>query len=76
MVFDGEVCVREVDLPPGVCGMIRESPDGIVNIYINARLSYEEKLKTYNHEMRHHTLHHIGSGKTVQQMESEANEAI
>ncbi len=76
MTFDGEVCVREVDLPPGVCGAIRESPDGVVNIYISSRLSDEEKKKTYDHEMRHHRLHHIGSGKSVRQMESEVNEAM
>jgi len=76
MTFDGEVCVREVDLPPGVFGAIRESPDGVTNIYISARLSYEEKRKTYMHEIRHHNLHHIGSGKSVHQMEMEADELI
>ena len=76
MTFDGEVCVREVDLPPGVCGAIRESPDGVTNIYLSARLSYEEKRKTYRHEMRHYHLKHIGSRKSVQQMEAEADEAI
>ena len=76
MVFDGEVCVREVDLPPGVFGAIRESPDGVTNIYISSSLSFEEKQKTYRHEMRHYNLKHIGSGKSVRQMEMEADEAI
>jgi len=76
MTFDGEVCVREVDLPPGVFGAIRESPDGVTNIYISSRLSFEEKQKTYRHEIRHYRLGHIGSGKPVSQMELEANEAI
>lgn len=76
MTFDGEVCVREVDLPPGVCGAIRESPDGVMNIYISSRLTFEEKRKTYRHEMRHFRLGHIGSLKLVRQMEKEANEAI
>lgn len=76
MTFDGDVCVREVDLPPGVFGAIRESPDGVTNIYISSRLSFEEKKKTYRHEMRHYRLKHIGSKKTVYQMEKEANEVI
>lgn len=73
MTFDGEVCVREVDLPPGVCGAIRESPDGVTNIYLSSRLTFEERRKTYDHEMRHYHLQHIGSGKTARQMEAEAD---
>lgn len=76
MTFDGDVCVREVNLPPGVFGAIRESPDGVTNIYISSCLSFEEKRKTYRHEMRHYRLKHIGSQKSVRQMENEADEFI
>ena len=72
MTFDGDVCVREVDLPPGVFGAIRESPDGVTNIYLNSRYTFEQRRLTYDHEMRHYKLKHIGSGKPVRQMEAEA----
>ena len=73
MIFDGYVVIREVDLPPGVHGAIREDPDGIANIYINAADPDEEKRKTLKHEMRHYKLKHIGSGKTLRLMEDEAD---
>lgn len=76
MTFDGEICVREIDLPSGVAGAIRESPDGVTNIYLNARYTFEERRKTYNHELRHYNLRHIGSGKPVRLMELEADDAI
>lgn len=76
MTFDGEVCVREIDLPSGVAGAIRESPDGVTNIYLNSRYTFEERRKAYKHEMRHYKLRHIGSGKSVRQMEHEADDVI
>ena len=72
MIFNGDIVIREVALPPGVHGSIREDPDGIVNIYINSCDTQEEKLKTLHHELRHHKLHHLGSGKSIQTMEIEA----
>ena len=72
MIFNGDVVIRVVSLPSGVHGSIREDPDGITNIYINACDSQEEKIKTLRHELRHYKLRHIGSGKTVRMMETEA----
>ncbi len=74
MIFDGDIVVREVSLPYGIHGSIRESPDGIVNIYINADDTQEEKLKTLLHELKHYKLHHIGSGKSARTMEKEVDE--
>lgn len=72
MTFDGLFAVREVPLPPGVHGMIKESPDGIVNIYINIADPDEEKLKTLQHEMRHYALGHLNFDRPVAEMEAEA----
>lgn len=72
MSFDGDVVIREVVLPPGIHGMIQEDPDGVANIYINEKDSWEERQKTLQHELAHHRLGHIGSGRQVQLMESEA----
>lgn len=73
MIFDGDVVIREVQLPPGVHGMIHEDPDGIANIYISESDSEEEKQKTLAHELRHLALRHLGSGRPVRMMEEETN---
>ena len=73
MVFDGDVVIREIRFPKGIHGAIREDSDGIANIYINESDTEEEKKKTLDHEMKHFRLRHIGSGKTLRQVEKEAN---
>ena len=73
MTFDGDVCVREIPLPAGVHGAIRESPDNVCNIYINQNDPMEVRRKTLEHEMAHFRLGHLGSGKTLRIMEDEAD---
>lgn len=73
MQYHGEIIIREVLLPHGVHGVLREDPEGNANIYINQRDSYEERRKTLAHELRHYHLGHIGSGKPIQQIEKEAS---
>ena len=48
-----EYCVRLIDLPYGVNGLITMDSDGFANIYINARLGYDERIKTVRHELAH-----------------------
>ena len=72
MQYRGEIIIREVPLPHGVHGILREDPEGNANIYVNQHDSYEERRKTVAHELRHYHLGHIGSGKHVQQIEKEA----
>ncbi len=67
-----DIIVREISLPHGVHGMIKEDPDGMSNIYINQHDSFEEKRRTLRHELRHHRLRHLGSGRTLRQIEKEA----
>ena len=76
MNFDGYVVIREVSLPSGIHGAIREDPDGIANIYLNESDSEEEKRRTLNHEMRHYQKGHLGSEKPISTIEEEAEEAI
>ena len=40
MIDRDEYTVRLLDLPEGVGGFVTESPDGFLNIYINARHSW------------------------------------
>lgn len=48
-----EIIVRVVDLPYAVKAQTVLDQSGNYNIYINARLSAEEQLKAYEHELRH-----------------------
>lgn len=48
-----EYCVRLVDLPYGVNGLVSFDSDGFANIYINAHLTYEKRAKTIRHELKH-----------------------
>lgn len=45
--------VRTIDMPTAVCGTIAESPDGHINIYINARLSHAGQIDALEHELEH-----------------------
>ena len=72
MQYRGEIIIREVSLPHGVHGALREDSEGNANIYVNRLDSFEERRKTVDHELRHYRLGHIGSGKPVRQIEKEA----
>lgn len=72
-MYIGEIIIREVSLPRGVHGALREDPEGNANIYINQHDPIEEKRKTVDHELRHYRLRHIGSGKSIRQVEREAD---
>ena len=53
MTLPEDCVVRLIDLPDGVGGFIAESPDGFLNIYINARHMPEKRLRSLRHELRH-----------------------
>ena len=65
-----EVIVRLIDLTvPGVTVL---DEDGNYNVYINARLSFEERKKTLAHELRHINKEHFYSDLSVADCEQEA----
>lgn len=45
--------VRLIDLPLKVGGMLSESPDGHLNIYLNARLDIVSQRQWLRHEIEH-----------------------
>ena len=45
--------VRLVDLPHSVGGRISETPDGHIDIYINARWGYNGQHQAFDHEIDH-----------------------
>lgn len=53
MIDRDEYAVRLLDLPEGVGGFVTESPDGFLNIYINARHTSAKQKKSFRHEMTH-----------------------
>lgn len=50
---DPEPVIRIIDLPTSIKATVAHSPDGTPNIYINARLSYEEQRRALKHELAH-----------------------
>ncbi len=54
MISRDDYTVRLVDdLPASVGGFISESPDGHINIYINARYGWNGQRRSLRHELRH-----------------------
>lgn len=53
MISRDEYAVRLLDLPEGVGGFVTESPDGFLNIYINARHSWRGQRRSFRHELTH-----------------------
>ncbi len=53
MAFVEYIGVHLVDLPHGVRGFTKKNKDGSYTIMINARLSSEMQIHTYDHEIRH-----------------------
>ena len=41
------------DLPTKVYSFVRQNPDGSYTIVLNARLSAEDRLRHYRHELNH-----------------------
>lgn len=65
--------VRLVDLPTAVGGSISETPDGHLNIYINARLSHDGRRRALDHELRHADRDDLHSAEPVADIEARAD---
>ena len=61
--------VRLIDLEPGVSGMISVDETGFVNIYINARLSYDQRRRALRHELRHYYREDLYSAADIREVE-------
>lgn len=67
------VIIRVIDLPYKVNGLTVKDEEGDYNIYLNARLSDERRVKAFRHELRHIKLGHFYSDFPVDVKEAEAN---
>ena len=45
--------IRLADLPTSVRGFVYNDDDGEIYIVLNSRLSHEQNLSTYVHELKH-----------------------
>lgn len=61
--------IRLVTLPTTVRGFVTVDSDGNPNIYINARLTEEERQRTYLHEVKHITRGDLNNDLPIQMIE-------
>ena len=64
--------VRLVNMPVHQGGMICESPDGHVNVYINARLSSTGQMDAAKHEYKHWLNGDLDNDNDIRQAEVRA----
>lgn len=68
-----QVIIRLVDLPVVMRGAVREDENGDYNVYINARLSEDQRVAAFRHEIEHIRRGHLHDDtKSVAQKEAEA----
>ena len=74
MIDRDDYTVRLVDdLPASVGGFISASPDGHLNIYLNARHSREGQRRAYGHELRHAEHDDLHSTEPLEVIEARAD---
>lgn len=73
MIDRDDYTVRLVDdLPASVGGFISESPDGHLNIYINARHGWKGQRRSLRHELRHADADDLRSSEPLAVIEARA----
>jgi hypothetical protein len=75
MIDRDEYAVRLMDLPDGVGGFVTESPDGFLNIYINARHGWKGQRRSFRHELRHAEEDDLHSDEPLAVIEARADGA-
>lgn len=73
-VKDYNVIVRFIDLPYAVRGFVKESSDGIYNVYLNSRYCYSQNIKTLIHELKHIRNGDLNSLLSAHEIERRAND--
>lgn len=75
MISSDDYTVRLVDdLPASVGGFISESPDGHLNIYINARHGWNGQRRSFRHELRHADADDLRSTEPLAVIEARADQ--
>lgn len=68
--------VRLADLPYDVGGFVSESPDGHLNIYLNARLSSLKNKRSARHELKHIAEDDLHSARTIYAVEGASERPV
>ena len=66
---DCDYVVREVALPYGVNGVVTPNDDTTFSIYINSRLSEDQKRKALDHEVKHIENDDFYNGLPIEEIE-------
>ena len=69
MKLPDDCTVRLADLPLHVGGFVAESPDGHLNIYVNARLTLERQRQSLRHELDHIMREDLHSARSIYEVE-------
>ena len=67
--IDGEYCVRVVDMPPCAKACVTFDENDYATIFINARLSHEQRIKEFRHELRHILRDDIHNNRSIRAIE-------
>lgn len=65
--------IRTINLPTAVGGTICESPDGHINIYLNARLTREGQEEALDHELEHYYNDDLHNDEDIETIERRAD---
>lgn len=68
-----EYTLRLIDMPVCQGGMISVSPDGHLNVYVNARHSHDQQLLDAKHEFDHWANGDLDSGRDIREVERDAD---
>lgn len=73
-MMNEEIFTYIVDLPDKVNEVVMPCPDFGYTIYINAKLDYHDRVKAYNHALRHIENYDFESEESVGIIEARAHE--
>lgn len=72
-----QITVRIMDdMPVGTRGFVMEDESGDYNVYLSARLSYDELKHTYQHEMTHIKNHDLFRTESASQIETNMEQSL
>lgn len=69
-VDPSEYRVYVVQMPPGIRGAVRISPDGFFNVYISDALSPAARRRTLDHELNHIARDDFFSDRPIEEIEN------
>ena len=69
LLYAPDVNVHVLDFGNSIPATVTINDDGSFSIFLNARLSYEQRMRAYQHEMRHIRNEDFTNRKTIEEIE-------